>query len=181
MYDLASCGGLAASSPAAAAEAWQALRCTTVDDLGGYSCSSKGLVKPPFYFGQASCLSGQPCPATVVARDCTQLYSLSRADLLQVGWWGRPGRSGRSSTFCDRWAGLLLLHITAAGGACWRDQRQHAGGSSGTVCLACSLAAQSDARRPGNGTPGSPQPLMCPAAAATGSGGLARGGAADPG
>jgi hypothetical protein len=44
----------------------------------------RGVVKAPYYFGQASCMNGGVCPATVIAATNCQLYALSRDNLLKV-------------------------------------------------------------------------------------------------
>ena len=40
------------------------------------------------YFGEYSCLLGQPRSTTVVATDYCELYSLSRTDLVRDAWMG---------------------------------------------------------------------------------------------
>ncbi len=83
--DAATCTGTSTNGSTSGHPSWRELRAITVDDLSAFMYEAKGSVRPPGYFGQASCLAGKPAPATVVARECSQLYSLSRGDLMQVG------------------------------------------------------------------------------------------------
>jgi CRP-like cAMP-binding protein len=83
--DAATCTVTSTNGSTSGHPSWRELRAITVDDLSAFMYEAKGSVRPPGYFGQASCLAGKPAPATVVARECSQLYSLSRGDLMQVG------------------------------------------------------------------------------------------------
>ncbi|GIL83599.1 hypothetical protein Vretifemale_12379, partial [Volvox reticuliferus] len=62
-------------------EPWRIFEAVHKDELRYMPYSAEGRLKPRYFFGQAGVLHGGVWPATVIARNCCELYSLDREGL----------------------------------------------------------------------------------------------------